>query len=295
MQKEIVNFLKYLKIEKNYSNYTVINYGKDLKLFFAFMEENDTKNYKDINYKFIRKFFQFLYEKEYNKKTIARIISTLRSFFKYLLKENIITNNPMNLVSNPKLDKTLPKFLYYEELEKILKIPDINTPYGKRDITILEMLYSTGIRVSELVNMKIKDIDFSLEQIKILGKGNKERYVLYGEVLKKYLTDYLNIRSTIAKNNDYVFVNKDGNGLTPRGVANIIDRILKRGGMEYSISPHVLRHTFATHLLNNGADLKTVQELLGHSNLSSTQIYTHISNEHLREVYLNAHPRSGNR
>ena len=196
MEKHIINFLKYLKIEKNYSSLTIINYGKDLKVFLKFLEEKKVNNYNEIDYQFIRKFLEFLYEEEYSKKTIARHISSLRSFFKYLIKENIIKNNPMILISNPKLDKKLPKYLYYEEMEKILSIPDKSTPLGMRDLTILEMLYSTGVRVSELVNIKIEDIDFNEKTIKILGKGNKERIVLYSKVLSNYLDDYLIKRST---------------------------------------------------------------------------------------------------
>lgn len=291
MEKDIIKFLKYLKIEKNYSNLTIINYGKDLKMFLQFLEENHIDEYNKINYKEMRKFLEFLYEQEYSKKSIARHISSLRSFFKYLSREKKITNNPMTLISNPKLDKKLPKYLYYEELEKILSIPDKTTVLGMRDLTILELLYSTGVRVSELVNIKLEDIDFNERQIKILGKGNKERYVLYGKVLSNYLVEYLSKRNELVKNHTYLLINKFGNKLTDRGVRLIIDNVLKKGMLDYHISPHVIRHTFATHMLDNGADLKCVQELLGHKNLSSTQIYTHISNEHLRQVYLETHKR----
>ena len=174
MEKDVINFLKYLKIEKNYSNLTIINYGKDLKTFLEFLKENNIENFDKIEYQTIRKFLEYLYEQKYEKKTIARHISSLRSLFKYLLKENKIKNNPMILISNPKLDKKLPKYLYYEQIEQILSIPDQNTPLGMRDLTILELLYSTGVRVSELVNIKIEDISFDEKTIKILGKGNKE-------------------------------------------------------------------------------------------------------------------------
>lgn len=291
MEENIIKFLKYLKIEKNYSNHTIINYGKDLKIFLNFLEENNINNYKKIDYQLIRKFLEFLYDENYEKKTIARHISSLRSFFKYLIKENIIKENPMILISNPKLDKKLPKYLYSEQIEQILSIPDKTTPLGMRDLTILELLYSTGVRVSELVNIKIEDIDFNERTIKILGKGNKERIVLYSKVLSNYLTDYLEKRNTFNPNHSYLFINKFGNKLTDRGVRLIIDNILKKGMIDYHISPHMIRHTFATHLLDNGADLKCVQELLGHKNLSTTQIYTHISDEHLRQVYLNTHKR----
>lgn len=292
MEINVINFLKYLKLEKNYSNYTVLNYGKDLKVFIRFLDENKINNLNSVNYQVIRKYLSYLYELEYNGKSIARHISSLKSFYKYLLKENIVKSNPTHLISNPKLEKKLPKFLYYNELEKIMEIPDRTTLFGMRDLTILETFYATGIRVSELVNITIEDIDFHEQTIKILGKGNKERIVLYGKVLKEYLNEYLPLRNTIAKTN-HLFINKYGNGLTDRGVRLIIDNVLKKGAINYHISPHTLRHTFATHMLDNGADLRVVQELLGHESLSSTEVYTHLSNEHLREVYLNTHPRSG--
>ena len=291
MEKDVINFLKYLKIEKNYSNFTIINYGKDLKIFLQFLKENNIENYDKIEYKTIRKFLEYLYDEKYEKKTIARHISSLRSLFKYLLKENKIKNNPMILISNPKLDKKLPKYLYYDQIEQILSIPDKNTPLGMRDLTLLELLYSTGVRVSELINIKIEDINFDDKSIRILGKGNKERIVLYSKVLKEYLNDYLKIRSTFNPNHNYLFINKFGNKLTDRGGRVIIDNILKKGMVSFHISPHMIRHTFATHLLDNGADLKCVQELLGHKNLSSTQVYTHVSDEHLRKVYLETHNR----
>lgn len=295
MINQIVSFLKYLKIEKNYSNHTIINYGKDLKLFVNFLNEQKIDNILSIDHKTVRKFLEYLYQEDYSKKTIARHISSLRSFFKYMARENLITRDPTTLISNPKMDKKLPKFLYYDELEKILDIPDKSTPLGMRDATILELFYSTGVRVSELVNIKLSDIDFLEFQIKVLGKGNKERYVLYGKVLSELLEKYINTgRNVLMKEkNDYLFLNKLGNKLTERGIRVIIDNVLKKGMIEYHISPHTLRHTFATHLLDNGADLKTVQDLLGHESLASTQIYTHISNEHLREVYLKTHIRKG--
>lgn len=299
MQKEnnllchIIEFLKYLKEEKNYSKFTIINYGKDLKLFLDFLKCQSIEKINQINYSVLRKYLSFLYEKDYSKKTISRNISTLRSFFKYQMKKKYIEENPMLFIENPKLDKKLPKILYSNDLETLLNIPDCNTTLGQRDSAILEMFYSTGIRVSELVNLKITDINFTDKRIKILGKGSKERYVLYGSVLEKKLALYLeNGYQKLNKNKvDFIFLNKNGNPLTTRGVETILDQILKKSGLNYHISPHVLRHTFATDMLNNGADLKIVQELLGHENLATTQIYTHVSNERLRQVYLNSHKR----
>jgi integrase/recombinase XerC len=294
MINDIIDFLKYLKEEKNYSKYTILNYGKDLKLFQTFLKDEKIDDIKNIDYNIIRQYLSFLYEKEYENKTISRNISTLRSFFKYHLKEKNIVKNPMLLIPNPKIEKKLPKVLYTEELEKILSLPDNNTPLGQRNSAILELIYSTGVRVSELISIKLSDINFYDKKIRIIGKGNKERIVLYGKILEEKLDLYINDgRKQLKKlENDYLFLNNNGNQLTSRGVEYMINNVLKQGGITYHISPHTLRHTFATHLLNNGADLKTVQELLGHESLSTTQIYTHVSNERLRGVYLNTHPRS---
>lgn len=292
MNEYMLEFLRYLK-SKNYSKATIINYGKDLKLFQKYLEIEKISNVKNIDYKVMRGYLSFLYDFDYEKKTVARNLSTIRSLFKYLVKENIISKDPMILIDNPKLDKKLPKVLNNIEVEDILAIPDSNTPLGQRDILILELIYSTGIRVSELVNIKIQDIDFNDKKIIITGKGNKERIVLFGNVLLNKLNMYLNDgrRQLIKKSNDYLILNNQGNKITSRGIELIIDKTLKKGGITYKISPHTLRHTFATHMLNNGADLRTVQELLGHESLSTTQIYTHVSNERLRNVYLNTHPR----
>ncbi|MBD9085427.1 tyrosine recombinase XerC [bacterium] len=289
----VISFLRYLKEEKNYSKITIINYGKDLKLFLDFLNCEKISKLENVDYPIIRSYLSFLYEKDYSKKTISRNISTLRSFFKYQKSQNMVSKNPMTFVENPKLDKRLPKVLYTKDLETLLNTPDCNNPLGQRNCVILEMFYSTGIRVSELVNLKVSDIHFHDKRIKILGKGSKERYVLYGSVLEKKLNLYLqNGYKELNKNkSDFIFLNKNGNPLTTRGVETILDQILKKSGLNYHISPHVLRHTFATDMLNNGADLKIVQELLGHENLATTQIYTHVSNERLRQVYLNSHKR----
>ena len=281
--KLINQFLKYLFYELNYSKNTVKNYQYDLKEFYDYFKIIPEE------YSSIREYLMELYKKNYQKKSIARKISSLRSFYKYLFSENKIKNNPMILISNPKLDKKLPKYLNYEELEKVLLIPDDTTLIGARDALILEMLYSTGIRVSELVNIKLSDINFEEFKIKILGKGNKERIVYYGDICFKKLKNYLKLRKST---NEYLFLNKHGNQLSDRLVRQIVDEVGKKANLKMKISPHVFRHTFATHMLNEGADLKSVQELLGHENISTTSIYTHVSNEHLRNVYLNCHPRA---
>lgn len=287
-------FLSYLENQLGYSSHTILNYDNDLKAFLSFLQREEIHSYQEIDYKVIRNYLNFLDEKKFSKTTIARHISSLRSFYKYLLKEEVVFKNPTVFISNPKPDKKLPKFLYEREVEKLLAMPKLDNPKGIREALLLEFLYSTGVRVSELCSIKIKDISFSQNCVKILGKGNKERYVYFGkqldEILRKYLKE---ARPYFEKaKNDYLFLNDSGNQLHDRRVRTIIDDLLKRSCADFHISPHTLRHSFATHMLNNGADLKTVQELLGHADLSTTQIYTHVSNERLRSVYLKAHPRA---
>lgn len=289
MKEHINKFLDYLKYERNYSDNTIIGYSNHLELFNNYLKN---KKINEIDYNTIRSYINYLYNL-YNTKSICNHISSLRSFFKYLKFENIITNNPLTLIENPKLEKKLPKFLYYEDIEKILNVPDINTDIGIRDSLILELLYVTGIRVSELVNIKIKDIDFTNKSIIIIGKGNKQRIVMYGTRCKELLDKYLSIRNNfLIDNNEYLLLGVKGKKINDRIVRKIIDDISIKAGINMNISPHVFRHTFATHMLNEGADLRSVQELLGHENLSTTTIYTHVTNERLRSVYLHTHPRA---
>ena len=294
MKKLIDNFITYIKSEKHYSDNTIISYKSDLELFYFFLKEEKIDNIKIIDYQIIRKFLNYLYDKKYTNKAIARHISSLRSFYKYLKKEKVVSDNPMVLISNPKIEKKLPKIVYSNELESILSTPDTNTTLGLRDALILELLYSTGVRVSELVNICIHDINMNKKEIRIFGKGSKERIVLFGnrclELINTYITKS---RSELNINNlDYLLLSKTGKQINQREIRYIIDDVVKKTGLKMHISPHVLRHTFATDLLNNGADLRSVQELLGHESLSTTTIYTHVSNEYLRKVYLNAHPRA---
>lgn len=290
-------FLSYLEIQKRYSKHTILNYQNDLESFFEFLEKESISSFKEIDYKVIRNYLSFLYEKKYSKSSVARHISSLRSFYKYLLKENIVDKNPMIFISNPKMDKKLPKFLYEKEIESLMNMPDMSNSKGIREALILEFLYSTGVRVNELCEVKISDISFSDKKIKIHGKGEKDRYVLFGNRLFKILKIYLEeSRPCFVKDKtQFLLLNDSGKQMHDRRVRTIIDNLLKKSCASYHISPHVLRHSFATHMLNNGADLKTVQELLGHEDLSTTQIYTHISNERLRKVYLDAHPRAKGR
>lgn len=295
MDKLIQKFIEYLEYEKGYSKKTIISYEKDLELFNKYLKENNIKEIKNIEYNVIRKYLSYLHDNKYESTSVSRKISALRSFFKYNIKEKVITNNPMTLISNPKKEKKLPKYLNYEEIEKLLNSIEMNKKEGIQERLIIELLYSTGIRVSELVNIKIKDIKIKENQINILGKGNKERIVLFGEKAKEIIKIYLNAyKDEFIGNisNQYLLINKKGKQLTTNKIELIVKDVLKKSALKLNISPHTLRHTFATHMLDSGADLKSVQELLGHENLKTTAIYTHISNERLKHIYINSHPRA---
>ena len=295
MDKLINKFIEYLEYEKGYSKKTIISYEKDLELFNNFLKENKITNINYIDYNTIRKYLSFLHDNKYEASSISRKISTLRTFFKYNLKEKNIKNNPMTLISNPKKEKKLPKYLNYEEMERLLNSIDTSELEGIRDRLIIELLYSTGIRVSELVNIKIKDIKIKENQINILGKGNKERIVLFGEKAKEMIKIYLNAYKEFFKGNilnEYLLINKKGKQLSTNKIELIVKDVLRKSALKLNISPHTLRHTFATHMLDSGADLKSVQELLGHENLKTTAIYTHVSNERLKNVFIHSHPRA---
>lgn len=285
-------FNSYLKIECNYSNNTILNYNEDLIGFFNFLN-NKKLNYKNINKDIIREYLKTL-DKDLKNSSISRHLSTLKSFYNYLYNKKIISTNPLLGIRNPKLEKKLPNYLNYDELEIIFDSFDLSDPYEVRNRLIFEILYATGLRVSELVNIKLGDINYIDNSIKVIGKGSKERIVFFGEyaleILNKYISSF---RESLLKDktSDYLFINSKSTKLTERGVRYIIDKTINKCSLKHKISPHTLRHTFATHLLNEGADLKSVQELLGHSSLSTTGIYTHISNERLRSVYLSTCPR----
>ena len=294
MEKEIDKFIEYLKYQRNYSNFTCNNYKKDLNEYNSFILSNKI-NYKNMDYNEAKEYVIYLNKKNDAKSTISRKLSSLRTFYKYLVLNNKVESNPFLLVSSPKKEKRIPKFINYNNMEEILNVPNIKTKEGQRERVILEVLYASGVRVSELVNIKLKDIDFSNKNILILGKGSKERLVSFGDYALEYINLYLKEGRNLLLDgvkSDYLIVGKKSEKLTTRRVEQIIDDIIKRTSIKLNITPHMFRHTFATHLLDNGCDLLVVQELLGHASLSSTEIYTHVSNEHLREVYLKCHPRN---
>ena len=248
--KMLNEYLKYLEIEKRYSKETITNYEIDLEQFFSFFKGQDIKY---IRYDDLRTYLEFMYEKKYSNKTISRHISSLKSFYKYLVNHNVIKDNPTELLSSPKANFRLPNYLNVEDLENLLSTPNRESKVGKRDILILEMFYATGIRLSELVNIKINDIDFKTRMIKIKGKGSKDRYVFYGKECAEYLSDYLNnSRNYYLKNsdNEYLFLNQQGKKISASGIEYIVNKLLKESGINVHLTPHVLRHTFATHMLN---------------------------------------------
>ncbi|MFA5499984.1 MAG: tyrosine recombinase XerC [Candidatus Omnitrophota bacterium] len=289
MHRYIDKFINYLKVEKNASGHTIKNYSIDLNSFFLFLEGKDIA---EVDHLTLRRFLAQLRSKAYSKRTIARKLASLRSLFKFLYREGHIKSNPITAISSPKLDKKLPKFLDVGQVTRLILKPDTATIAGLRDRAILETLYSTGIRVSELVGLDTQDIDFISGVVKVFGKGSKERMVPIGEEALGAIRRYNNKKDKREKTRDAVFLNNRGGRLTDRSVRRMLDKYIHACAIEEKISPHSLRHSFATHLLDRGADLRSVQELLGHMNLSTTQIYTHVTMDRLKAVYDKAHPRA---
>jgi len=323
----VEQFLNYLKFEKRFSEHTAKCYGADLAQFGDFLlRTSDTESHSlddgaldhghlgvatavavqteqsvdqlllAVEVNEARSYLTYLNDKEYSKATIARKLATLRSFYKYLVKTNRCSSNPLTAVRTPKQEKKLPRFLEYEEIKRLLDTPPTETWLGARDRAILETLYSTGIRVSELVALNMDDVDFLGEVIHIRGKGKKERIAPISSSALQAIQHYMEFRNKRAQSNTnfdakVLFVNKHGHRLSTRSVRRKMDKYLKMAGLDPNISPHTLRHSFATHMLNNGADLRSVQELLGHQSLSTTQVYTHLTTRKLKEVYDEAHPR----
>jgi len=287
MNRYIDKFLSYLDIEKNYSSHTILNYSVDLNEFFVFLGDIDIQK---VNYIHLRRFLANLKAKQLRPRTLARKLSSLRSFFRFLHREGLMKDNPAALLMTPKLDKTLPKFLSEKEMNEFVESPKLDTLAGRRDRAIFETLYSCGLRVSELVGLDVESIDYISNIVKVMGKGKKERLVPIGDKAIAAIRDYLDGRKKTDKK--ALFLNKNGTRLTDRSIRNIINKHIRRTSLAMEVSPHVLRHSFATHLLNRGADLRAVQELLGHVNLSTTQIYTHVTTERLKNIYDRAHPRA---
>ncbi|WP_226528279.1 tyrosine recombinase XerC [Metabacillus niabensis] len=290
-------FIEYLQIEKNYSKYTIVNYTTDIEDFFSFMQEQAILHLEEITYNDTRLYLTQLHTRKYSRKTISRKISSLRSFYKFLIRESILNENPFLLVSIPKQEKKIPQFLYEDEIKQLFSVSDIHAPLGQRNQALVEILYGTGIRVSECCGIKISDIDFFIGTILVTGKGGKQRYIPFGayaqDAVERYIYDGRKILISKQKeDHSYLFVNHRGEALTDQGIRHILNMMIKNVSSILHIHPHMFRHTFATHLLNEGADMRSVQELLGHSHLSSTQVYTHVTKEHLKKMYMAHHPRA---
>ena len=287
----INEFTEYLIIDKKYSENTIKAYNNDLKKFKNFIKNKTIHN---IDENSIKDYLKYLNKENNDTKTISHNISTLRSFYKFLLIEKKVNKNPMEYIELPKTKKSLPKTLSIEEIDKLLDI-NLTDAFSFRNKAMLELMYSSGLRVSELINVKIHDIDVSNCIIRIMGKGSKERIVPLGDYAIRYIELYLKeYREKLIKKelNDYLFLNNHGNKMTRQGFFKILKQIAKEKNIKTEFSPHTLRHSFATHLLNGGADLRSIQEMLGHSDISTTQIYTHVSKEKLKENYNNFHPHA---
>lgn len=290
-------FIIYLKVEKNASTYTIDFYKKDVELFISFLTRENIRKVNEVNQTTIRLFLTELYERNLSRRSVSRTISCLRTFYKFLEQEHVVEKNPFIHIHLPKQSKLIPSFFYEKELEELFKVNDVTTPIGQRNLALLETLYATGIRVSECQSLTLQQIDFSIGMINVVGKGRKERFIPIGQyaldALRTYIKDGRKVFLNTSKlDTDVVFLNTRGSPITTRGIHYVLNQIVKKASINVQINPHKLRHTFATHLLNEGADLRSVQELLGHENLSTTQIYTHVTKDRLRTVYMNSHPRA---
>ena len=297
-KQDLEDFKSYLIAEKNFSKYTAKAYISDILSYIIWLDDESCEN---VNFNKMRDYLHFIQKFNYKKTTISRKIASLRTFYKYLYRERKIDSNPALNLSNPKRPKSLPKFLTPDEVEQILNTIKIETPTGYRNRAILELLWASGMRVSELAGLNFGDLDLSQNEIKVFGKGAKERIILVTDRAKNYLERYINTaRALIPKGfpleepdeNSPVFINNTGYRLQTKTIRNVINDAVEKLHLPKHVTPHVFRHSFATHLIENGADLRVVQELLGHASISNTQIYTHVSSQHLKDVYNETHPRA---
>lgn len=305
MQKYLDDFMKHLKYERNSSPHTLRNYESDLVQFYDYIAPPDDNgkrravNVRDIDHLTIREYMASLYEKKKKKSSIHRKVASLRTFFRYLCREGVMEMNPAKLVASPRVERTLPNHLTIEQMVRFIETPDTETLLGKRDRAMLELLYASGLRVSEMVGLNLTDIDFTNQTVRVKGKGRKERIVPFGSHALTALQDYLAVRGELLIEADpenadpaTLFFNYQGTRITTRSVGRMVDKYVKVCAEIQHISPHSLRHSFATHLLDAGADLRAIQEMLGHARLSTTQKYTHVSTDKLMEVYDKAHPKA---
>ena len=297
MQNAITRFLRFLKVERNCSDMTIKSYKEDLEVLAEYFEQvNGTVPAPaTISPVDLRGFVAALHDAGYAKSSVSRKLACMRSFFKFALREGICTSNPAKPLRNPRPERKLPHFLSGSEIGQLLLAPDVNTNPGKRDRAILETLYSAGLRVSELVGINLDDLDLEDGFVRVRGKGKRERLAPLGSHAVKAVDNWIRFRQPDKKSNLALFLNKFGSRLTTRSVARMLEKYLKETGLDQRTSPHTLRHSFATHLLDRGADIRSVQELLGHKSLVTTQIYTHVSTANLKRVYERAHPRAKSR
>ena len=295
-KQDLEDFKSYIIAEKNFSEHTAKAYCSDILSYIVWLDENSCEN---VDFSKVRDYLHFIQKFNYKKTTIARKIASLRTFYKYLYREHKIDNNPAMNLNNPKRPKSLPKFLTPDEVEQILNNTKIETPSGYRNRTILELLWATGMRISELAGLNFGDLNLEQNEIRVFGKGSKERIILVTDRAKSYLERYIeSARDLIPKGfpvpdkseDSPLFINNTGYRLQTKTIRNVINNVVEKINLPKHVTPHVFRHSFATHLIENGADLRVVQELLGHASISNTQIYTHISTQHLKEVYNETHP-----
>ncbi len=311
MERPFDRYVHYLEAERYVSPYTVRNYKTDLtgesgtsskiqlnskakaKAFFPFLQERGLYSTAEVDRNVLRDYLAYLTERGVVKTSIARKLSAIRSYYRFLVRERMLPSNPLEDMSAPKLDKRLPSFLTLAEIQRLLEAPDLSQPHGQRDRALLELLYASGLRVSELVSLDIERVNLDTQEIRVWGKGSKERVALMGrpaaEALQRYLDDG-RPKLLQTKRSNAMFINRYGQRLVARRVQKDMQKYAKIAGIGKPVHPHMLRHTFATHLLDGGADLRVVQELLGHASLSSTQIYTHVTKSQAKKVYLSAHP-----
>jgi len=290
-------FFRYLLVEKGYSDRTKEAYEEDISDFFEFLKSSGDENYLQIDHRDVRVYLSVLYDKKYSRNTISRKMASLRSFYQFLLKQEIISENPFSYVHLKKKNAKLPRFFYEEEMEALFESVQGKEPLRQRDRALLEILYGAGLRVSECAQLQLPAIDWQNEVLLIHGKGNKDRYVPFGVFAQTAVQDYLaggrkELMEHFHKSHSFLFVNRLGDPITSTGIEYALNQLIRRSSLDSQIHPHMLRHTFATHLLNNGADMRTVQELLGHANLSTTQIYAHVTKESLQNNYRKFHPRA---
>ena len=293
MQEVFNRYINYLDAERNASHYTVRNYTHDLLDFFSYLKSKKISSLNEVDKQVLRGYLSHLMKEGFARVSISRKLSAIRSFYRYLLREELVATSPIADTSSPKLDKRLPKFLTPEEAVRLLEAPDSSTALGQRDRALMELLYASGLRVSELVSLDLEQINLETNEIRVWGKGAKERMVLMGKPAAAALASYLSQGRPrlLGKKKGYaLFLNRDGGRLTERSIQRILRKYTGVAGIKKRVHPHLLRHTFATHLLDGGADLRVVQELLGHASLVSTQIYTHVTQSRARKVYLSAHP-----